>query len=596
VTRDFENGGAAGAQATDRDALRSARWFDGRDVAGFVHRTALRAEGLSTSAFRGKPVIGICNSWSELVNCNVHFRALGRAIARGVLQAGGLPLEFPTISLGEQLMKPTTMLYRNLMAMDVEESLRSYPIDAAVLLAGCDKTIPAQLMGAASADIPAVMVTGGPATPAMFRGRQLGVGTDLWRYTDDLRAGRMTQAEYDELEACAAPSAGHCPELGTASTMAIVVEALGMSLPGSATPPAGDARRYAAAEAAGRRAVEIAGEQLRPSRILTPAAFDNAITALVATGGSTNAVVHLLALAGRAGIELGLDRFDEIARRTPVILNLRPAGEHLVEQLFRAGGAPAVLRELASLLDVTAPTVSGAALGKGFADRETDDRDVIASIDDPFKPTGGLAVVRGSLAPRGAIVKRTVGSERLMRHSGSAVVFDDIDDLAARIDDPSLPVDASSVLVLRNAGPRGGPGMPEWGQLPIPERLLRAGVQDMVRVSDARMSGTAFGTTVLHVSPEGAHAGPLAVVQTGDRIELDVDARRIDLAVESRELERRLERWSPSPPRYDRGYGALYLEHVMQADEGCDFDFLRGRSTNPAQEPYGVVGGPIGGW
>ncbi|MBV9607268.1 MAG: dihydroxy-acid dehydratase [Solirubrobacterales bacterium] len=577
-------------------ALRSGRWFGGHDLAGFVHRSALRAEGLSSAAFDGRPIVGICNSWSELVNCNVHFQALAGAIARGVLQAGGLPLQFPTISLGEQLMKPTTMLYRNLMAMDVEESLRSYPLDAVVLLAGCDKTVPAQLMGAASADVPAIMVTGGPAKPAVFRGRQLGVGTDLWRYTDDLRAGRITQAEYDELEAAAGSSVGHCPEMGTASTMAAIVEALGMSLPGSAAPPAGDARRYAAAEAAGRRAVALAHEELRPSRILTPTAFDNAITALIATGGSTNAVPHLLALAGRAGVELTLERFDELARHTPMIVNVRPAGEHLVEQLFHAGGVPAVLRELAPLLDLTALTVSGRTLGETLPDQPTSDPDVIASLEDPVKPTGGLVVLRGSLAPRGALLKPSVASERLLRHSGTALVFDDIDDLAARIDDPALEVDANTILVLRNAGPIGAPGMPEWGQLPIPERLLRAGVDDMVRVSDARMSGTAFGTTVLHVAPEGAIAGPLAVAGTGDRIELDVEARRIDLAVEPGEIERRIAEWAPPARKYDRGYGSLFLDHVLQADEGCDFDFLRGRSGQAAREPYGILQGTIGGW
>ena len=386
---------------SDSGSLRSARWFGDHDLGGFVHRSALRAEGFSTAAFAGRPIVGICNAWSELVNCNVHFRALANSIRRGVLQAGGLPLEFPTISLGEQLMKPTTMLYRNLMSMDVEETLRANPLDAVVLLAGCDKTIPAQLMGAASADVPAIMVTGGPASPAVFRGRELGVGTDLWRYTDDLRAGRMTQEEYDELEAAAGPSSGHCPEMGTASTMAAVVEGLGMSLPGSAGPPAGDARRYSFAEAAGRRAVALAREQTRPSQILTRAAFDNAITLLVAIGGSTNAVLHLLALAGRAGVKLDLERFDEIARRTPMIVNVRPAGEHLFERLFHAGGIPAVLRELEPLLQLDTPTVAAASLRETLPASGVSDRDVIATMADPRKPAGGLAVLRGSLAPAG---------------------------------------------------------------------------------------------------------------------------------------------------------------------------------------------------
>ena len=576
--------------------LRSARWFAPRDLPGFVHRSALRAEGFSPAAFAGKPVVGICNSSSELVNCNFHLSAVANAVRRGVLAAGGLPLEFSTISLGEQLMKPTTMLYRNLMAMDVEECLRAYPLDSVVLLAGCDKTIPAQLMGAISADMPAVMVTGGPAAPAVFRGRELGVGTDLWRYTDDLRAGRMTEAEYADLEAAAGPSVGHCPEMGTASTMATLVEALGMSLPGSAGPPAVDARRYAVAEAAGRRAVSLATEHLRPSRILTPAAFDNAITTLLAVGGSSNAVVHLLALAGRASVELDLSRFDELARVTPLLVNVRPAGEHLFERVFHAGGVPAVLYELSALLDLRCITVTGRPLGSTLPDEPTTDRDVISTLEDPVKPAGGLAVVRGSLAPRGALVKRSAASERLMRHTGTAVVFENMEDLSNRIDDPDLEVDTESVLILRNAGPVGAPGMPEWGQIPIPAKLLRKGVDDMVRISDARMSGTAFGTAVLHVVPEGALRGPLAVVRSGDRIELDVPARRLDLAVPPEELDRRLASWQPAPPKFTRGYGAMYLRHVLQADEGCDFDFLRGRSEEPAEEPLGMLQGWIGGW
>jgi dihydroxy-acid dehydratase len=576
--------------------LRSGRWLDGQDLGGFVHRSALRAEGFSTAAFSGRPIIGICNAWSELVNCNVHFRALANAIRRGVLQAGGLPLEFPTMSLGEQLMKPTTMLYRNLMSMDVEETIRANPLDAVVLLAGCDKSIPAELMGAASADVPAIMVTGGPSSPAVFRGRELGVGTDLWHYADDLRAGRMSQSEFDELEAAAGPSAGHCPEMGTASTMASVVEALGMSLPGSAGPPAGDARRYAVAEAAGRRAVAMAREQLRPSHILTPAAFDNAITLLVALGGSTNAVLHLLALAGRVGVPLELDHFDTIAQRTPMIVNVRPAGEHLFEQLFHAGGIPAVLKELEPLLALETPTVTGRELGATLPAQVTFDRDVIATLEKPFKPAGGLVVLHGTLAPGGALIKRSAASEHLMQHRGLAVVFEDIEDLARRIDDPELEVDASSILILRNAGPQGGPGMPEWGQLPIPAKVLRAGVQDMVRISDARMSGTAFGTAVLHVTPESAAGGPLALVRTGDPIELDVDGRRLDIAISEGELARRRAEWTPPAAKYIRGYGALYLKHILQADAGCDFDVLRGRSDEPETEPYGLLDGWIGGW
>jgi dihydroxy-acid dehydratase len=577
--------------------LRSARWFEGDDVPAFVHRSALRAEGLPTAAFEGRPVIGICNSWSELVNCNVHFRALANSVRRGVLQAGGLPLEFPTMSLGEQLMKPTTMLYRNLMAMDVEESIRAYPLDGVVLVAGCDKTVPAQLLGAASADVPAIMLTGGPATPAVFRGREIGVGTDLWEYTDDLRAGRMSREEYDELEAASGPSVGHCPEMGTASTLAAVVEGLGMTLPGAAAAPATDARRYQAADAIGRRAVELARDKVRPSQILTRQAFDNAITVMLAVGGSTNVVIHLLALAGRCGVELDLDRFDQISRRTPLLANVRPSGKHLVEQLFHAGGVPALMKELEPLLQTDAITVSGQTVGENLEHvRHSSDRAVIAPLATPVKPAEGLAVVRGSLAPDGAVIKISAADPQLLTHRGPAVVFDGMDDLIARIDDPGLDVEPDSVLVLRGAGPVGAPGMPEWGALPIPQKLLAAGVRDMVRVSDARMSGTAYGTVVLHVAPEGVKAGPLAVIRSGDIVELDVPNRRLDLNLSPEEIEDRLADFTSPAPKYVRGYGAMFLDHVTQAHEGCDFDFLRGRSGNPESEPYGIIRGMIGGW
>ena len=573
--------------------LRSARWFGGRDLAGFIHRSSLHAEGISRSALAGRPVVGICNSWSELVNCNLHFRSLAEAVKRGVLLAGGLPLEFPTISLGENLMKPTAMLFRNLMAMDVEECIRAYPLDAVVLLGGCDKTVPAQLMGAASADVPAIMITGGPSQPAWFRGRQLGAGTDLWHYVDELRAGRMTEAEFDELEAASTTSAGHCNEMGTASTMAALVEALGMCLPGTASIPAIDAARVRAAEATGSRAVELAREELRPSRILTTEAFDNAITLLMAIGGGTNAVIHLLALAGRVDVQLTLERFHELSRRTPLLANVRPSGEHLVEQLHHAGGIRAVLNELAPLLNGDAITVTGATLADGFDGAEALDRNVIAPLSAPLAAEGGIAAVRGSLAPDGALIKRSAATPALLQHRGPALVFEDIHDVARRIDDPLLDVTAESVLILRNAGPKGGPGMPEWGQLPIPRKLLERGVTDMVRISDARMSGTAFGTVVLHVAPEAAAGGPLRAVQDGDPIVLDVDARRLDLDIPAADVKRRLDQLGPAEPKYRRGYGALYLEHVLQANEGCDFDFLRGRGET---EPLGLLSGWIGGW
>jgi dihydroxy-acid dehydratase len=577
--------------------LRSARWFGGHDLAGFIHRASVHAGGISRHALAGRPVIGVCNSWSELVNCNLHFRSLAESVKRGVLQAGGLPLEFPTISLGENLMKPTTMLFRNLMAMDVEECIRAYPLDAVVLLGGCDKTVPAQLMGAASADVPAIMLTGGPSEPAWFRGQPLGAGTDLWHYVDELRAGRMSREEFDQLEEATHASYGHCHEMGTASTLTSIVEALGMCLPATASIPAVDAARHRAAEATGRRAVELAREGPRPSQILTVEAFDNAITLLQAIGGSTNAVIHLLALAGRVGVALSLERFDQISRRTPVLANVRPSGEYLVEHLHRAGGVPALLKQLEPLLHGGALTVTGRTLAEGFAHAEVLDRSVIAAFDTPLAHEGGIAVLRGSLAPDGAVIKRSAASPSLLRHRGPAVVFEDVYDVAARIDDPSLDVGPDSVLVLRNSGPKGGPGMPEWGQLPIPSKLLRRGVTDLVRVSDARMSGTSFGTVVLHVAPESAAGGPLGAVEDGDPIVLDIDERRLDLDVPAEEVQRRLQRLGPPEPRYVRGYGALYLDHVLQASEGCDFDFLRALPDQPVEtEPLGLLRGWVGGW
>jgi dihydroxy-acid dehydratase len=577
--------------------LRSARWFGANDLAGFIHRASLHAEGISRAALDGRPIVGICNSWSELVNCNLHFRSLAEAVKRGVLQAGGLPLEFPTISLGENLMKPSTMLFRNLMSMDVEECIRSYPLDAVVLLGGCDKTVPAQLMGAVSAGVPAIMVTGGPSQAAYFRGRELGAGTDLWHYADELRAGRMSPEAFAELEAAATPSVGHCNELGTASTMTALVEALGMCLPGTSTIPAVDAGRLRAAELTGTRAVALAQGGPAPAEVVTAASLDNAITLLMALGGGTNAVVHLLALAGRLGLPLTLDRFDELSRRTPVIGNLRPSGEHLFEHLHRAGGVQAVLAELAPLLRGEAMTVTGDTLAQGYTGAEPLDRAVIAPLAEPLAPHGGLAILRGSLAPSGAVIKQSAASAALLRHRGPALVFEDVYDVQARIDDPALDVSPDTVLVLRNSGPRGGPGMPEWGQVPIPKKLLARGVTDMVRVSDARMSGTAFGTVVLHAAPESAAGGPLGAVRDGDPIVLDVEARRIDLDIPAPEIESRLRAMPPRPPAYARGYGALYLDHVLQADQGCDFDFLRALPGKPAEsEPLGLLSGWVGGW
>jgi dihydroxy-acid dehydratase len=572
---------------------RSSAWFAEHDLAGFLHRASLRAAGIASDGLDGRPVVGICNPWSEVVNCNVHFRGLAAAVKRGVAAAGGLPLEFPVSSLGENLQKPTTMLFRNLMAMDVEEAIRSYPFDAVVLIGGCDKTQPAQLMGAASANVPAIAITGGTVEAAMYRGRELSVGTDLWRYTDDLRAGRISLAEYDELEAAWIPGPGHCNEMGTASTMACITEALGMALPGTATIAALHPDRAAAAEATGRRAVEIARAGLTPGDVLTPAAFDNAITMLCAIGGSTNAVVHLLALARRTGYELPLARFDEISRSTPLVADVRPAGAGLVSALHAAGGVPALLTVLAPLLAGDAVTIGGTTLAAGARPVTGP---AIRSLDAPVAGPGGLAVVRGSLAPRGAVLKVAAADPGLLSHRGPAVVFESVADVAARIDDSSLAITPASVLVLRNVGPIGGPGMPEWGMVPIPARLLAAGVRDMVRVSDARMSGTAFGTCVLHVAPEAHAGGPLAAVHDGDIIALDVAQRRLDLEVPADEVARRLRDAPPPPARYERGYGRLHAEHVLQADEGCDLDFLAGRSDAAGALPYGLGTGFVGGW
>jgi L-arabonate dehydrase len=558
--------------------LRSHNWFGKKDLDGFAHRSWVKAEGFSEAMFDGRPVIGIANSWSELTSCNAHLRQVAEAVKRGVLSAGGFPLEFPTISLGEVLMKPTTMLFRNLMAMDVEECIRAYPLDGVVLLSGCDKTTPAMLMGAASADVPAVVVTGGPMLRGIRGQEELGSGTDTWRLWAERRAGRLSEEEFCEYEACMSRSAGHCMVMGTASTMAAMAEALGMALPGNAAIPAADARRMALAELTGRRIVEMAREGLKPSRILTPAAFDNAVRADMAIGGSTNAIIHLVAIAGRAGVRLPLTRFDELSRTTPLLVNVKPSGKYLMEDFFYAGGLPAVLRELLPLLHPNALTVNGKTLGENVAGAENWNRDVIRPLDMPIAPEGGTVILTGNLCPDGAVLKQSAASSHLLTHRGRAVVFEDHADLHARIDDPSLRVDETSVLVLKRVGPKGAPGMPEWGAAPIPARLLKAGVKDMVRISDARMSGTSYGTVVLHVSPEAAVGGPLALVQDGDEIELDVPNRRLSLRVPDEELARRRAAWAPRPPQYERGYGRLFLDHVLQAHEGVDFDFLRGKT------------------
>ena len=557
----------------DPKTFRSTAWFQGDQYEHLSRRAWLRAEGFSDATFDGRPVIGICNSWSELTNCNAHLRQVAEAVKRGVWAAGGVPLEFPTISLGEMFMKPTTMLFRNLMSMDVEESIRANPIDGVVLLCGCDKTTPAQLMGAASADIPAIMVTGGPMLSGRWNGEPIGSGTDGRKLFEAFRAGRIGEEQWAEVEGCISRSAGHCTVMGTASTMASMAESLGMMLSGGAAIPAVDARRYQLAEASGRRAVELVFEDLTPSRILTREAFENAIRTDMAIGGSTNAVVHLLAIAGRAGVDLALDDFDRISRDTPYITNVKPSGQFLMEDFYYAGGLPCVMKELLPLLHGDAMTVSGRSVADEVRDVQIRNRDLIKTLDQPLNPEGGTAILYGNLAPNGAVIKQTAASPHLLRHRGKALVFDRYETLRAQIDD-DLDVDKNTVMVLQNAGPQGGPGFPEWGHLPIPTKLLKAGVNDIVRVSDARMSGTSFGTDVLHVSPEAAVGGPLAAVRTGDEIELDVPGRRIDLRVDDREIERRLDARKPQAPHYRRGYGRLFLDQVTQAHLGCDFRFL----------------------
>ena len=571
----MRNGASFGRQNGGR---RSEEWFERSDLDGFLHRSWLKSTGVTDETFRGRPVIGICNSWSELVNCNIHLRGLAESVKRGVLQAGGFPVEFPVMSLGESLMKPTTMLYRNLMAMDVEESIRAYPLDGVVLLTGCDKTNPAAILGAASADIPAIVVTGGPMLNGHWRGRELGSCSDCWHYHEELRAGRITEDEFVEVENALSRSNGHCMTMGTASTMACVTEALGLTLPGGAAVPAVDSRRRQIAESAGRQIVDLDERDLKPSDILTEAAVENAIRALHAISGSTNAILHLIAYAGRVGIDLPLRLFDELCATTPWLVDLKPAGQFLMEDFYYAGGLPAVLAQISDLLDLNTVTVTGRTMGENIEGAEIVNPKVIRPRHDPLDRGGALVVLTGSLCPDGAVMKISAADPELLQHEGRAVVFEDIHDLAARVDDPDLECDAGSVMVLRNAGPVGGPGMPEWGHLPIPAKLLKQGVSDLVRISDARMSGTSYGAVVLHVAPESAIGGPLALVENGDLIRLDVEARTLDLVVDEAELERRRANWEP-PARHDeRGYRKLHVDHVLQANHGCDLDFLRGRS------------------
>ncbi len=564
-------------------ASRSGTFFGESGVAGFTHRAFTKAMGFDDTDM-ARPVIGICNTASELNNCNGNLDELAEAVKRGVWQAGGFPLEFPTISLGEIFLSPTSMLYRNLAAMDTEEMIRAQPLDGVILLVNCDKTTPAAIMGAASADLPTIVVSGGPMLNGHFKGQTLGACTDCRRLTAEHRAGTLSDETYKEIEDGIVRSAGHCMVMGTASTMNSLAEALGVAMPGNGAIPAPDKRRVRLATAAGRQIVQLVRDGTRMSSILTREAFENAITLFSALGGSTNAIVHLPAIAGRLGIDLPLSLFDEISRRTPIVANMRPAGKYQMEDLFYAGGIPAVLKQLLPLLHGEARTVTGRTLAENVSDAEIHDADVIRSMDNPMHPEGGTAVIHGNLAPDGAVIKHAAATPELLTHRGRAVVFRDMDDLRARIDDPDLDVTESDVLVLQNVGPVGGPGMPEVGNFPIPGKLLKQGVRDMVRVSDARMSGTAFGTIVLHVAPESAVGGPLALVRDGDEIELDVPNRRIHLDVDDAELERRRAEWQPPQPAYTRGYGRLYLDHVNQAPQGCDFDFLQGADPVEATE------------
>lgn len=561
---------------TDR---RNRGWYGKLDKDGFIHRSWMKNQGFPDHAFDGRPIIGICNTWSELTPCNSGLRELAEGVKRGVWEAGGFPVEFPVMSLGETQMKPTAMLFRNLLAMDVEESIRAYGMDGVVLLGGCDKTTPGQLMGAASVDLPSIVVSSGPMLNGKWQGKDIGSGTDVWKFSEAVRAGEMTLQDFMAAESGMSRSKGVCMTMGTASTMASLVEAMGMSLPTNAALPAVDARRMALAHLTGKRIVEMVEEDLKPSNIMTKEAFENAILANAAVGGSTNAVVHLLALAGRVGVDLSLEDF-EIGSEIPLLVNCMPSGKYLMEDFCYAGGMPVVLQELGDRLR-KAKTVLGGDIAAYADGAECWNRDVIRSMDDPLKPAAGLRVLRGNLAPRGAIVKPSAATDALLEHEGEAYVFENIEDLKANIDREDLPVTAETILVLKGCGPKGYPGMPEVGNMPLPRKLVREGVRDMIRVSDARMSGTAFGTVILHVSPEANDGGTLALVKTGDRIRVSASKGELELLVDDAELEKRRAAWSPEPPHYTRGYAKMYIEHVLQADQGADLDFLVGKDTRP---------------
>ena len=564
-----------------REDLRSHRWYGAKDLRSFGHRSRTAQMGFSRDDYLGKPVIGILNTWSDMNSCHTHFKQRVEEVKRGVWQAGGFPVEIPAMSLGEAFQKPTTMLYRNLLAMEAEELIRSYPVDGVVLMGGCDKTTPGLVMGALANNLPTIFVPAGPMLRGDYKGSVLGSGSDTWKYWAELRAGNITEDDWQEVEDGIARSAGTCMTMGTASTMTSATETLGLTLPGASSIPAVDSRHAMMATHTGRRIVEMVWEDLKPLDILTPASFDNAVVAVLGLGGSTNAIVHLIAMARRAGVALDLARFDALARGTPVIANLRPGGQYLMEDFYYAGGLRAFLREMGELIDGGQRTVNGRTLAENIADAQVYNADVILPRSAPKLESGGLAVLYGNLAPSGAVIKPAAMEQHLRKHTGPAVVFRDYNDMAARIDDPALPVTKDSVIVLQSAGPQGAPGMPEWGQLPIPQKLLKEGVRDMVRISDARMSGTSYGACVLHVTPESHVGGPLALVRDGDRVTLDVDARRIAMEVSDEEIARRRAEWQRPIPKFSRGYGVMFLKHVEQADTGCDFDFLAPGYVDP---------------
>ena len=566
------------------EELRSHRWFGVTDLRSFGHRSRIKQIGYADADYNGKPVIGIINTWSDINPCHAHFRARAEEVKRGVWQAGGFPLELPAISLAENFVKPTTMLYRNFLAMETEELLRSHPIDACVLMGGCDKTTPGLIMGAISMGIPMIFMPAGPMLRGNWRGRTLGSGSDTWKYWDEKRAGVITEDDWIEIENGIARSFGHCMTMGTASTMTAMADVLGLTLPGASSIPAPDSNHPRMASTTGRRAVEMAWEDLSPDKILAPASFENAIVVHLAMGGSTNCMIHLVAMARRAGVPLRLDDFDRLAREVPVIANVRPSGKYLMEDFYYAGGLPALLKRLERHLQLDCRNVGGTTLREVVDKAGVHIEDVIRTIEDPVYGPGGTAVLKGNLAPDGAVIKPAACDPRFLKHRGSALVFEDYNHMAAEVERDDLDCDADTVLVLKNAGPVGGPGMPEWGMLPIPRKLVRAGVRDMVRISDARMSGTSYGACILHVSPEAFVGGPLALVRTGDVIEVDVDARRLHLDITEAEMAARKAAWRPPQPRYERGYGWMFSQHIKQASEGADFDFLEAGAPVPEPE------------